>query len=194
MQRKHTAATHTFSSQKDWKHPLHVSTIKIIKHTHTLRAEDLLLRKTTRPRHATEHAEANTNCVCVYSDRTPKPSWSLSKYGHMVSLCGERQRQSMRVTQRWFLACFPHLSTGRPQQAKTSYPLRTCVPFPKLKRLAFLTPHITPGSRSEVSTLGYVMMRLLRDENKGIVVPDWLVSYVSSTEGFGEVMWSVYIM
>lgn len=67
MQRKHTAATRTFSSPKDWKHPLHVSTIQIIKHAHTLQAEDLLLRETTqtRPRHATEHAQANTNCVCV---------------------------------------------------------------------------------------------------------------------------------
>lgn len=134
--------------------------------------------------------------MCLYSERTPKPSWSLSKYGHMVSLCRERQREAerMRMTQRWFLARFPHLSRGRPQQAETSYPPRTCVPFPKLKHLAFSTLSITLGSRSGVSTLGYVTLRLLWDENKGNVVPDWLVSYVSFTEQVEELIWNVGIM
>lgn len=159
--KKNHRCIHLHSKKIRGKNPLRVSTIKVMQHAQTHTLNDLVFGTSTQtwPRHAAEHAQANREpvCVCVWTDRMPKPSWSLSKYGHMVSLCGERVWEwHGDGTWRVFLLC----PQGRPQRAETSYPPRTCVPFPKLKRLAFLTLHISTVSRSKVSRLGYVMMRL----------------------------------
>lgn len=69
-------------------------------------------------------------CVCKLTESQSPADLSVNMDIWSASVGKEGEGESARMTQRCFLASSPHVSTGRPQRAETSYPPRTCS-FPK---------------------------------------------------------------